>query len=304
VKLDDQQAMVYEQIEDSGGDGIWLKTIRTRLNMHESVVNAAVKHLEKTLHYIRVLDNVANSHRRMYIKVGVKQSERSTGGPWYTDGELDEAFVEAISDVLWTKILESSVQMSKAGRHAIDKLSKKKAAARENAQKRAQKEAKKAPKKGVKIVTPEEALAMRNKALGITAVDPKVAEQEAEMRYREQKTLYEEFLPYPAGYKGYQTLDPLTEHVLDCGVCSEEVVLSAVDIAVVLEIMMLDKRIEEADCGKEIGYKVTRQSLKPVQDAFNVFAEAPCGRCPVFNLCEEGGPVGPHNCEYFTEWLA
>jgi DNA-directed RNA polymerase III subunit RPC6 len=33
------------------------------------------------------------------------------------------------------------------------------------------------------------------------------------------------------------------------------------------------------------------------------WSEAPCGRCPVFDFCKEGGPVGPSGCEYYGEWL-
>jgi DNA-directed RNA polymerase III subunit RPC6 len=35
----------------------------------------------------------------------------------------------------------------------------------------------------------------------------------------------------------------------------------------------------------------------------NGLSQAPCGRCPVFNLCEDGGPVNAKNCEYFQTWL-
>ena len=33
------------------------------------------------------------------------------------------------------------------------------------------------------------------------------------------------------------------------------------------------------------------------------WSEAPCGSCPVFDFCKEGGPVGPSGCEYYGEWL-
>ena len=44
--------------------------------------------------------------------------------------------------------------------------------------------------------------------------------------------------------------------------------------------------------------------LKDPDESATVLSEAPCGRCPVFDLCEEGGPVAPSNCEYFNDWLA
>lgn len=289
--------MVYEQIEESGGDGIWLKTIRMRTNMHESAVNSAIKHL-MSLGFITDLKNVANSNRRMYIKVGIAQSERSTGGPWYTDGELDEPFVNTIMDVLYQKIFADSVQASKAGRHAVDRYQRKKMDAKAKEEARA-----KQPKKGTKAVTPAEAKALRDRALGSERTDLEKQREQLE-EYKLQRTIYDEFCFYPAGYVDYPKIDPLTYYVLESGVCHEGVVLTAADIGLVLDIMVLDKRIEEVDCGKNgIGYKVTRQSLKPLKDTYNVFTEAPCGRCPVFDLCEEGGPVGPSNCEYFNKWL-
>jgi DNA-directed RNA polymerase III subunit RPC6 len=33
------------------------------------------------------------------------------------------------------------------------------------------------------------------------------------------------------------------------------------------------------------------------------WSQAPCGSCPVFGFCKEGGPVGPSGCEYYGEWL-
>lgn len=35
----------------------------------------------------------------------------------------------------------------------------------------------------------------------------------------------------------------------------------------------------------------------------NGLSEVPCGRCPVFNLCEVGGPVNAEECVYLDEWL-
>lgn len=32
--------------------------------------------------------------------------------------------------------------------------------------------------------------------------------------------------------------------------------------------------------------------------------QAPCGTCPQFNFCEEGGPVNADSCSYFTDWLS
>ncbi|KAI9721394.1 MAG: 34-kDa subunit of RNA polymerase III (C) [Chrysothrix sp. TS-e1954] len=49
---------------------------------------------------------------------------------------------------------------------------------------------------------------------------------------------------------------------------------------------------QEFDMGRTLGYA-----------GVNAFSEVPCGRCPVFNLCQEGGPVNPKECGYLGEWL-
>ena len=32
--------------------------------------------------------------------------------------------------------------------------------------------------------------------------------------------------------------------------------------------------------------------------------QIPCGKCPQFNLCQEGGPVDADSCAYLDDWLA
>jgi DNA-directed RNA polymerase III subunit RPC6 len=98
-------------------------------------------------------------------------------------------------------------------------------------------------------------------------------------------------------------LDDCTLFVENSNVFSQ--ILTANDIQTLLDIMCYDDRIERVLAGSEgFVYKSLRKSLLDEDERTSVLTEAPCGRCPVFDLCEEGGPVGPSNCEYFTEWLS
>ncbi|KAI5285665.1 34-kDa subunit of RNA polymerase III (C), partial [Ascosphaera acerosa] len=45
------------------------------------------------------------------------------------------------------------------------------------------------------------------------------------------------------------------------------------------------------------------EDIEDLPLGWNGLTEMPCGRCPVFELCEDNGPVNPHNCEYYDEWL-
>ncbi|KAJ8323320.1 hypothetical protein BDV3_004261 [Batrachochytrium dendrobatidis] len=47
-------------------------------------------------------------------------------------------------------------------------------------------------------------------------------------------------------------------------------------------------------------YRATRSSVLNG----SVWTDVPCGRCPVFSFCEEGGPVSPSGCVYFKKWLS
>ena len=110
-------------------------------------------------------------------------------------------------------------------------------------------------------------------------------------------------LPMPAGYQGYPTLNELTLYVENGQYVSQT--LTSNDIQQLLDILIFDDRIEKVFAGADgVSYQALRKSLKDPDESATVLSEAPCGRCPVFDLCEEGGPVAPSNCEYFNDWLA
>jgi DNA-directed RNA polymerase III subunit RPC6 len=218
------------------------------------------------------MKSVEHPSRKMWIKASLQPSDRATGGPWYTDGELDEEFIAVIMTFLRQAITQQTFYASK-----ISSVKK--------------------PKKvhSNRKMTPEEAKAARSSALG-PVEDSGVPDARDEKRRR-----FASFLPMPATYTGYPNVDDLTLALLDSGITS--MVLTATDIQQLLDIMIYDGTITRVIAGDGVGYKTQRSSLLDPDDLGSVLSEAPCGRCPVFDLCEEGGPVGPSNCEYFNEWL-
>ncbi|KAK7513974.1 DNA-directed RNA polymerase-like protein III subunit Rpc34 [Phyllosticta citriasiana] len=107
-------------------------------------------------------------------------------------------------------------------------------------------------------------------------------------------------VPHPPGYRNYPTATSILDFIRNSGVI-EGVVIRETDLRMLLDNLVFDGRLERIGA---MGYRSTRRAPEDEEPWGNGLTQAPCGRCPVFNLCEEGGPVSASNCVYFEEWLA
>jgi DNA-directed RNA polymerase III subunit RPC6 len=104
----------------------------------------------------------------------------------------------------------------------------------------------------------------------------------------------------PPGYTGYPTVPEITRAINQSGISG--VVMKEAEMRQLLETLCWDGRLMKVMDGK--GYKtVHRPKTHDADASANGLTEAPCGRCPVFDLCEENGPVNAGSCTYFQEWL-
>ena len=55
-----------------------------------------------------------------------------------------------------------------------------------------------------------------------------------------------------------------------------------------------------------IVYRATALANLPSGQASRPLGQTqiPCGKCPQFSFCQEGGPVDPDSCAYLDDWLA
>lgn len=282
--------MVYSQIDDSGGDGIWSQTIQRRLNMHDSVFKLAVKHLQSK-GLIAPFKNVEHPNKKMYIKASIRPSERATGGPWYTDQNLDEAFIEELQRVIFDFVKRQSGYLSThgsaGGRSQVPKKGVLKGPV-DKGKKRDAREMNEPPAKAVKVST--------------TSTPKKEAA----------------LLPLPAGYTAYPTVRDIARLLSSSGI-TNNTILSEEDVKKLVDVLVWDNLLEPIKIAGRLGFRVSRIAQQSTESwagredptgrdggpepHLSAYTEAPCGRCPVFDLCEEGGPVGPNNCEYFKKWL-
>lgn len=283
VNLTNEQEMVYGLIDDAGAEGIWSKTIKTRLNMHDTTMRTALKHLEAK-RLITDMKSVEHLNRKMYIKASLTPSEKATGGAWYTDGELDEGMLNSLTGVLYAYIHSKSFYWSRSSAESSARPAKR-------------------VKTGsglAKAPTTAEAKSLRDAALKSSG--PHVKEEDTG---RFPWTVsFDNMLPFPAGYQGYPTIGDITTLIEKEGI--SPTTLTKEDVEQLLEVLCFDDKIEKIKCGNGEAYRALRKSNTEVNELkgpMNGLTEAPCGRCPVFDLCEEGGTVSPSNCEYFTTWL-
>ncbi|KAG4035024.1 hypothetical protein MFRU_002g03730 [Monilinia fructicola] len=274
--LSSEQEIVYSLIDEAGTEGIWSRTIKMRTNLHDAVFRSALKHLE-TKHMISEMKSVEFGNKKMYIKASLQPSDRASGGAWYTDNEMDEEFITQIMLILFDQIHRKSFYKSSTA----------------NMRK---------PKKMFgKKMSADEAKALRDKTLGSRVKIEDVTEDDALEGARRH---YDALLPMPPGYQGYPTLNELTSFIENSGATATT--LTAQDIQQLLEILIFDNKIEKVLAGPEgVCYRAVRKSFREDQEGgpYSALTDVPCGHCPVSDLCEEGGPVGPSTCEYFQTWL-
>ena len=318
-----EAVMVYTLIDEASSDGIWSRTLKAKLKMHESVLKQCIKHLESK-GYITDMKSVEHPNKKMYIRADLRPSERATGGAWYTDNNLDEAFITELEVVVFNFVKLKSAHFREGSRAPRKGVVKGEPGAGPKGKKRAATEISDeagggGPSANGTHAAGTSASAPTTPAAGTPAPAP--------TRHAQHHPRKDAFQPYPAGYMRYPTIREIAQFISDMQI-TNNTTLSESDVQQLVDVLVFDGLLEPVLVGRRQGYRATRiarqdpvarpQGAKPGDDAAadvpprpalgieplsNALVEAPCGRCPVFDLCEEGGPVNPTNCVYFQRWL-
>ncbi|KAH8882521.1 RNA polymerase Rpc34 [Thozetella sp. PMI_491] len=304
--------MVYSYIDEAGREGMWTRTMKNRLKMHDTVMKQCLKQLEAK-GYVRQFSSVQQQNKKVYIKAGLEPSEQATGGPWFTNGDLDAAFIDALLNFVFEHIKTKGAYLSS---HVV-------APAR-------------VPRKGIIRGDLGQSGAGATSDGAISGVKRRAADMSEENHPGAAPSRYKKgWLPLPAGYKGYPTVSEIAQHIHRVGL-TKNTTLTRDDVQQLVDILVYDGAVEPITVGKRKGYRCVRIPKQDTQSLAkrvkkerenigvmeeegavdlleqhqigaerqpNGLTEAPCGRCPVFDLCEDGGPVSASNCVYFQKWL-
>ncbi|EON67372.1 hypothetical protein W97_06625 [Coniosporium apollinis CBS 100218] len=275
--LSRDELLVYQCVESLGTTGIWTRAIRAKTNLHDKSLNKAIKSLE-TSRLIKSIRNVKNPSRKTYMLYHLVPSEDIAGGPWHDEnGEFDIDLINTVADLIWNYVHAKSwveAPRIKGGRDMADAIKRRKdaVAAAAAAQQ-----------------TPPTSLAAALELPPSPRFKPALGPSNRVL------------IPYPPGYRGYPNLPTISDFVRESGVVMVEI--HEADLKHLLDNLVYDGRLERMGVGGHMYRSVRPMEGEEDVGPGNGLAEAPCGRCPVFVLCEEGGPVNARNCVYFEEWL-
>jgi DNA-directed RNA polymerase III subunit RPC6 len=99
--------------------------------------------------------------------------------------------------------------------------------------------------------------------------------------------------------EGRVTLAEVVDFIQESGVTNQ--VLCNEDVQSIMKTLEYDHIVDE--------FEDTRESENLYRPAPSTlpqrtrFSDVPCGVCPVFADCHEGGRVSPQTCQYYTQWL-
>ena len=252
------------------------------------------------------------------------------GGAWFTDGDLDEEMIDAAAKVIEKFVAEKTwVALKPAS--AVPALPP------ATSQKR------KSPQDGFDVKGKGKAKTPRNTSekdylLEQADIDIFNVEIHANNKHKTKGLLSTAGTTYelrPPENEDYPTLETITNAVNSSGLLSRGLLpQNAVDQ--LLQVMIYDDKLikivtmAEMDSPSKTRYRSVktpaqvstsarlaqrlvhedegiRKAAKREQELEDIgrggATEVPCLRCPVFDACEEGGPINAATCVYFDQWF-
>lgn len=202
-------------------------------------------------------------NRKMYLLKHLRPSEDIAGGPWQSEGDFDTALIDTISAII-AQHIENETCIRVPGNWNNYPIQDRSADVA----------AKKAQVQGIADI--EDAPAARSY---LPPRDPNSA-----------KVVHKHSPQYPTAASVASWLN--SKEVLRGKFVRED------DMEQLLEMMVLDGRLEKTS-GTNYRTALTAADTK----VYNGFVDAPCGNCPVFDLCGTEGEISARTCVYFGQWL-
>lgn len=280
--LDNDERLIYEAIENSETTGIWLKRLKQNTGVAPGNVNKIIKKLESS-QLIKSIKSVKSPAQRIYMLFHLAPAEDVTGGSFFDSGDLDEGLVEELGNLIVFHVRSQSWVEVKPTRSRHDRNTS---------------PVDVDPEDGGKAGTKRK----RDSTTGDDAAAP--------TKRRQPEPVITQ-VAFPAGSRGYPTADSIHSFITNSNAIRESKAASITirEVQEILNVLVWDEKLEKVGNGYRtvMGVKFRppgSYDADGIEEIVgNGLTEAPCGRCPVFDLCAPGGPINAGNCVYFEQWL-
>ena len=101
--LSSEQRLVYDVCERASNKGIWTRDIKLATNIPQHNLSKILKLLE-VRKLIKSVRSVASKSKKLYMLYNEQPTKEITGGPWYTEQEFDQQFVDELGRFITTLI--------------------------------------------------------------------------------------------------------------------------------------------------------------------------------------------------------
>jgi len=290
--LSAEEKMIYSHVEDAHQKGIWLKDLKKRTNIAPATVQKTMGKLEGQ-RLVKSVKNVRAPAQKTYMLFHLVPSDDVTGGSFFDGGDLDESLIEELSNLIIFHVRMQSWADTKPRR--IRREASPITIAEDGEEGKGKK---------------------RKRGTAGDIEDSAPSSHKRRSGYDESETIdIITQLAYPAYSRTYPSAEAIHNFITttDAIRASKAAQLTVAEIQGVIDLLVWDDKLEKV----QEGYRTVRGvSFKPPgysdydgdggergEADGNGLTQAPCGRCPVFDLCGDGGPVNAGSCVYWAKWL-
>lgn len=102
--LTTEDQLVFQLIEKSQGQGMWVRNLKIATRLQQTQINKILKRLEGRK-LIKPVKSITFKTRRMYMSTEFEPDKSLSGGPWYSDTELDLDLIDNIRGYVASTLL-------------------------------------------------------------------------------------------------------------------------------------------------------------------------------------------------------
>ncbi|KAI9432932.1 RNA polymerase Rpc34, partial [Lactarius indigo] len=331
-RLSGEENMVLGHIQAAANQGIWTKHLKAKTELHQTVIDRCLKSLvQKQL--IKSVKGVKYPTRKIYMMAHLEPSVELTGGPWYTDNELDTEFIKLLCGACLRFVRERTLPKYKNGdgrssstlplypvsagvsypgaKEVLTFLTKSKITETQFTEEHVEMllnvlvldgDIERLPAFGASVWADGDGDEGSDNSSTTRSrkKSRKRAQSSGDRRGKRKRgrgnvsgsDSQSETGSSPLGSspearsKRTESRSGSRKHLKSSSSKRRARARSSSPVAFSNVL------------GSVYVYRAVRQERVALG-----WSEAPCGRCPVFDFCKEGGPVGPGECEYYGEWL-